>query len=102
MIYDADDNVLTSTALTVPPDDEREFTVKVDCVADYQITASADNADVGVFCRADPLDAWTDILAGGLAIGSFAPSRKTFYFKITVDVGADPTSEIVTIRVARV
>lgn len=101
MIYDADDNILNSTALMVPPAGERLFTAKVDCIADQFLTASADNADVGVFARADPGDAWTDILAGGLATGPFAPTRKTFYFKITAAGGADPATDIVAIRAAR-
>lgn len=101
MIYDTANNPITSTAVTVAPDDEKEFSALVDCKPGFFLTGATDNADVGLFARADPGDAWTDILAGSLDIEPFAPDRKLFYFKITVDVGADPSTEIVSLICSR-
>jgi hypothetical protein len=100
MIYDLDENPTLSTAIFVAPGTEKEFSQLVDCAAGDQLTATANNPDgsanldVDIFARADPGDAWTDIIAGPLAIGSFAPERKQFYFKIAVDISADDTSLI--------
>lgn len=101
MIYDTDNNPITSTALTVAPNDEKEFSVLVDCKPGYVLTAATANPDVDVSARADPVDAWTDILAGSLDTEPFAPARKLFYFKLAVDAGADPSTEIVSITCAR-
>ena len=101
MIYDLDGNVITSTAVNVAPDDEKLFSALVDCKPGFVITGSTENPDVGVFARADPGDSWTDILAGSLDTAAFAPAQKQFYFKIEIDGGADPSTEIIRIICAR-
>lgn len=101
MIYDTANNPITSTALTVAPDDEKEFTALVDCKPGLFLTGEAENPDVGIFGRADPGDAWTDLLSDSLDTEPFTPERKLFYFKITVDAGADPSTEIVRLNCSR-
>lgn len=101
MIYDTAGNPITSTALTVAPDAEKAFSALVDCRPGYVLKGSTANPDVGLFGRADPGDAWTDLLTGELDTEPFAPQRKLFYFKITAADGADPSTEIVTLTCER-
>ncbi len=101
MIYDTAGNPITSTALNVAPDSEKLFSVLIDCKPGYVILGEAENADVSLFARADPGDAWTDILAGSVDTEPFTPQRKQFYFKLEVDAGADPATEIVSVICSR-
>ena len=107
MIYDTDDNVTESTAMSANPGDEKEFQQKIDCVDGLFLSGSLSNPDVGdpleatLYAKAEIGDGWTNILTTPIDLSSFEPQRKLFYFKLAIDVGAPDAVGLVNIIVSR-
>lgn len=101
MIYTTGLVPIHSTNLTIAPDAEKEFSVFVDCIENYKITASTSDPDVSIFGKAETGDGYTDIIATPIDTTPYAPTRKQFYFKIEVDGSADLGTVLSSIRVGR-
>lgn len=91
----------TLPPITIPEGTNKEFTIPIECRPNYKIFGATDSADCVIKAKAAPGDGWTNIISGSLAIGSFAPGEKTFYFRIEIADGAINQDIISRIRVAK-
>lgn len=65
------------------------FTLEIECSSGYEISADSDNADIRIWGKANPGDAFQNLHTTPIDLTPYAGDVRTFYFELRIDAGAD-------------
>jgi hypothetical protein len=82
VIYDTEDNPLSSGDLSLGSEESRQITIKIDCGPGLILRAEA-AADLSIQGRQADEVSSSDLVAGGLDLTSWQGSREIFIIDIT-------------------
>ena len=87
MIVNANGDVIPSLSMAAPPDTETAFTLRVQCRENYELTADSSDADVTIWAKANPGDAFQNIATTPIDLTPFFPATRIFYFECRIASG---------------
>lgn len=98
MIYDLDDNPLSTAALSVEAGESTSLTVKIDCEPGESLRADV-VGDLLVEAKQEDQPSFTDIEAGPLNLAPWAGARERFVIRLTGGLVTEVTERAFRIKV---
>jgi hypothetical protein len=83
------------SGLAAEPGDTRAFSLEIECRDGYELSAFCSNADVRIWGKAEPGDAFQNLHTTPIDLSPYDATVKTFYFELRIDAGADPGTDVI-------
>jgi hypothetical protein len=98
MIYDLNDNPLSSGELTVESGEVKTLTVKIDCEPNQFLRAET-VFDLAVEGKQQSESSYTDLEAAGLNLTTWQGARETFLIRLTAGTVTEITEHAFALKV---
>lgn len=101
MIVNEHGDAIPSLSMSIEPDAEKPFSLRIECRDGYELTAISPDADVTIWAKAEVGDAFQDIGTTPIDLEPFAPATKVIYFECRCAAGQPAGALIYQIIVER-
>lgn len=94
MILDDDDNELSSLSMSGRAGDNVAFTLRVECLSGYELSATSPDAGVVIWGKANPGDSFQNLQTTPIDLTAYANTIRTFYFECRINA-LEPVETII-------